>query len=252
MVKGLERFRDHFAAFKDRYVLIGGTACDLLMATAGLTFRATRDLDIVLCVESLDREFAEAFWAFVNAGGYERNEASTGATRFYRFQKPSDDSCPVMLELFSRQPDAIVIAGESELTPIPVDDEVSSLSAILLDAECYRWIHDGRIELEGVPVVRAEHLIPLKARAWTDLRTRRDSGSQVDRRSISKHKNDVFRLVQIIDPDARPDPPGRVRDDMKRFIEDVPAEPPDLKSLGIKGVSFEQSIDMLKTVYRLD
>ena len=49
-----------FHAFNDRYVLIGGTACDLLMSDAGLAFRATRDLDIVLCLEALDREFAEA------------------------------------------------------------------------------------------------------------------------------------------------------------------------------------------------
>lgn len=252
MVRGLERFRDHFAAFKDRYVLIGGTACDLLMTDAGLTFRATRDLDIVLCVEALDREFAEAFWAFVKAGGYEQREASTGEKQFYRFQKPRDGSYPAMLELFSRQPDAIEISGEGALTPIPIDDAVSSLSAILLDGDYYRWIHDGRVELDGVPVLRAERMIPLKARAWIDLRTRRDSGSQVDSKSISKHKNDVFRLVQIIDPEVRPDLPDQVRADMKRFIEDVSAEPPDLKALGIKGVSFERSIETLKSVFQID
>jgi len=31
MVKGLDLFRDHFRDFTDRYVLIGGTACDLVM-----------------------------------------------------------------------------------------------------------------------------------------------------------------------------------------------------------------------------
>ncbi len=33
MVKGLDLFRDHFRDFADRYVLIGGTACDLVMGT---------------------------------------------------------------------------------------------------------------------------------------------------------------------------------------------------------------------------
>lgn len=33
-------------------MLIGGTACYLAMAEAGLDFRVTRDLDIVLCVEA--------------------------------------------------------------------------------------------------------------------------------------------------------------------------------------------------------
>lgn len=31
MVRGLDLFREHFAAFKDRYVLIGGTASFLVL-----------------------------------------------------------------------------------------------------------------------------------------------------------------------------------------------------------------------------
>jgi hypothetical protein len=41
MVKGLEVFREHFRNFADRYVLIGGAACDIAMTGAGLPFRAT-------------------------------------------------------------------------------------------------------------------------------------------------------------------------------------------------------------------
>ena len=36
MVRGLDLFRAHFRDFADRYVLIGGTACDLVMDEAGL------------------------------------------------------------------------------------------------------------------------------------------------------------------------------------------------------------------------
>jgi len=48
MVNGLERFRKHFAPYTDQYILIGGTACTVIMQEAGLDFRATKDLDIVL------------------------------------------------------------------------------------------------------------------------------------------------------------------------------------------------------------
>ncbi len=75
MVRGMDLFREHFAGFEDRYVLIGGAACDLAMQDAGLDFRATKDLDIVLCVEALDAEFVEAFWAFVKRGGYKQQRA---------------------------------------------------------------------------------------------------------------------------------------------------------------------------------
>ena len=42
-----------------------GPACYLAMEEAGLDFRVTKDLDIVLCVEALDAEFVGAFWDFV-------------------------------------------------------------------------------------------------------------------------------------------------------------------------------------------
>ena len=68
MVKGLEVFREHFRNFADHDVLIGGTAGDIAMTGAGLPFRATKDLDIVLFVEALDGAFVRAFWEFVRAG----------------------------------------------------------------------------------------------------------------------------------------------------------------------------------------
>jgi len=97
MVRGLDLFREHFKDFTDRYVLIGGTACDLIMSDVGLQFRATKDLDIVLCIESVDPAFARAFWAFVKAGQYEIQETAEGKPRFYRFQKPADGNYPTML-----------------------------------------------------------------------------------------------------------------------------------------------------------
>ena len=51
MVAGIEKFREYFAAHEDQYAIIGGAACDLLFNAAGLDFRATKDIDMVLCVE---------------------------------------------------------------------------------------------------------------------------------------------------------------------------------------------------------
>ena len=103
MVRGLDIFQRWFAAYADQYVLIGGTAASLTMEDAGLTFRATKDLDIVLHVDALTPAFGDAFWKFVETGGYEiRQHSDTGQPMFYRFQKPSDDRYPAMLELFAR------------------------------------------------------------------------------------------------------------------------------------------------------
>lgn len=47
MIKGIESFREWFSGYEENYVVIGGTACDLLMSEAGESFRATRDIDMV-------------------------------------------------------------------------------------------------------------------------------------------------------------------------------------------------------------
>lgn len=76
VVTGIERFRDAMAAHDDEYVLIGGGACSLLFDDAGMPFRATKDLDIVILTEADGGSaFARDFWAFIQSGGYMRADA---------------------------------------------------------------------------------------------------------------------------------------------------------------------------------
>ena len=107
MVRGLDKFRDHFQGYEENYVLIGGTAGSLAMEEVGLEFRVTMDLDIVLCIEVLDADFVRVFWDFIRTGRYQNKQKSTGKSRFYRFYEPEDKDFPEMLELFSRIPDAL-------------------------------------------------------------------------------------------------------------------------------------------------
>ena len=53
MVKGLNIFTEYFRDFAGNYVVIGGTACDMLVSEEGLVPRATKDIDIILLVEAL-------------------------------------------------------------------------------------------------------------------------------------------------------------------------------------------------------
>jgi hypothetical protein len=251
MVKGLEVFRDHFRNYADRYVLIGGAACDIAMTDAGLAFRATKDLDIVLYVEALDAAFVRAFWEFVRLGGYEVQEKSTGEKQFYRFQKPTNEDYPFMLELFSRQPDVLEVADGSYLTPLPVDEDTSSLSAILLDDDYYGFILAGRQEIDGVPVVGVAQLIALKARAWLDLTERAGHGEQIDSKTIKKHKNDVFRLYQILDPASDPEAPEAVKKDIGEFVSRMRAEEVDLKALGLRTGTRDGILTEIARVYHL-
>ncbi|MFH1151455.1 MAG: hypothetical protein V1748_13375 [Actinomycetota bacterium] len=249
MVRGLAKFREQFRLHSSQYVLIGGAACDLHMEEAGLEFRATKDLDIVLSVEALDASFVRAFWAFVRAGGYQIQETTTGERRYYRFLRPEDEQYPYMLELFARRPDMLDLAEGAHITPVRLDEEISSLSAILLDDSYYAFLHSGIIIIQDMPVVDPEHLIPLKARAWLDLTRRKEAGEAIDAKSIAKHKNDVFRLYRVIAPDAETSIPKGIRDDMRAFLDAMVSEKVDLKNLGIKGQDPDSILAELRSMY---
>ena len=249
MVRGIEIFRQHFQEYTDQFVLIGGTACDLIMNEAGLPFRATKDLDIVLCIEVLDASFVNAFWEFVREGEYSIQQKESGEKQFYRFKDPGKPRFPYMLEIFSREPDVLQIPDGIHLTPIPMDEAVSSLSAILMDSAYYRFLHAGAKMLEGIPIVGPEHLIPLKAKAWLDLKERRKSDSTIGRRTVAKHKKDVFRLYRVLDPLIQLEIPEEIREDMSEFLEAMRGEDVDLKNLGIGHLSLEYILDELRTRY---
>lgn len=142
MVKGLDTFCEYFKDYKEQYVLIGGAACDIIFESNEANFRATRDLDMVLIVEALTPQFGEKFWEFIMDGKY-RNKATNGEKpQFYRFDKPEDESFPKMIELFCRTD--FTLKNAEGITPIHIDDEISSLSAILLNNNYY--IHSMEVK----------------------------------------------------------------------------------------------------------
>ena len=61
MVTGIERWKEYFNDYKDKYVLIGGAACNLLEEELDMNPRATKDLDLVLVVEALTPDFGARF-----------------------------------------------------------------------------------------------------------------------------------------------------------------------------------------------
>jgi hypothetical protein len=219
MVVGVDRFRAHFAGHEHQFVLIGGAACELIFDEVGLSFRATKDFDIVLIVEALDPAFSASFFEFIDAGGYEIRQRSEGERILYRFQKPSQPEYPAMLELFSRSPKGLAVAEGSQLTPIPIDEEAASLSAILLDSDYYEFLKAMVRTAGNLPVLDASAIIPFKARAWLDLSRRKEAGEKIDSRNVTKHRNDVARLAQLLRADATYELPPTVRNDMAEFLE---------------------------------
>ena len=251
MIRGIESFRDWFRGHEEQYAIIGGTACDLLMTENGVDFRATKDIDLVLIVEAVDTEFASRFWEYIAAAGYEHKNKSNGIPQFYRFTNPQSRDFPTMIELFSRKPDAIILPEDATLTPLPIGEDISSLSAILLNDDYYDFLKQGRVRVSEVTVLDTPYMIPFKAKAWLDLSQRKASGETVDSKNIRKHKNDVFRLAELLDQNQEPlsDIPAAVKNDMLTFLKRMVSEDVDLKQLGIKGKTKESILDQLRDIY---
>lgn len=246
MVRGIDIFQDYFSKYQNQYVLIGGAACDISFQENDAEFRATRDLDIVLIVEALTPEFGEKFWQFINDGGYQNRAKSSANPQFYRFDKPMNVSFPMMIELFSRAD--FILQQDSVVTPIRIDDDVSSLSAILLDDDYYETLLKGRRIVNGISILAPLYLIAFKAKAWLDLNDKKQKGHHVDSKDVKKHKNDVLRMATLLIPGDRCELPETVQSDMSLFIENLDVIPSDLKNLKIP-VKVDDLIRVLKETY---
>ena len=246
MVKGLDTFQKYFADYEEQYVLIGGAACDILFESNEVNFRATRDLDMVLIVEALTPEFGEKFWKFIVDGKYRNKATNGGNPQFYRFDKPEDDNFPKMIELFCRSD--FKLKDAKGITPIHIDDEVSSLSAILLNDDYYHFLLDGRTVTDGISILDAEHIIPLKMRAWLDLKSKKAEGIHVNARDIKKHRLDVFRLFQLVRENQRIPVPQSIMEDITRFIAQMRQEDIRLTDIGIRR-SKDSILDIYSQMY---
>jgi hypothetical protein len=254
MVRGLEIFRQHFKDFTDNYVIIGGTACDIIIDNIGLTPRATKDIDIILIIEALSPEFVAHFWEFVKQGDYDVREKSEEDRKYYRFQKPQVEEFPFQIELFSRIPDLLDLNEGTHLTPIPVDTEISSLSAILMDDDYYNFTIQHSQFNNGIHLANTEALIGLKAKAFLDYKTRKENGEKIDEKQLRKHKMDIFRLLLLLTPEDNFTIAESIKSDIANFVEVVKDDLPDkqiFKEMGAGNVDVKELFGMLISGFKL-
>ena len=255
MVRGFDIFKKYFEAYSDNYVIIGGTACDILIEDAGFTPRATKDIDIILIVEALSADFVKQFWQFVHEGNYERKEKSDDNRKYYRFIKPEKMDFPFQLELFARNPDLLDLDDGTHTTPIPVEDDLTSLSAILLDDAYYHYLIKHSELDNGIRLANNEALICLKAKAFLDISHRIAKGSTEDKKHIRKHKGDIFRLAVMLTAEDIFTLPEAIKIDMQAFANAIAEDMPDkqiFKYMGYEGVKPADVYSQIISSFQLD
>lgn len=252
---GLKKFTEAFKNFTDSYIVIGGAACEDYFEREGFAFRVTKDIDMILVVEAVKDEFIAHFWKFIKDGNYERNERSK-ERQYYRFINPEKEDFPVQIELFSRTPDVITAKKDARFTIIPADEDLSSLSAILMDEDYYRFTLEHCTTVDALNRADELALICLKAKAFLDLSQQKEKGIRIDSKTIKKHRSDVFRLAATLSGEAQIILPENIKKDMIAFMTIMEKDPPQtkdmLKAMGISMISTDQLIDQLKYSFELD
>lgn len=257
MVRGINKFKEFFAGFEGNYVIIGGTACEIHEENYAQIPRATKDIDIILVVEALSAEFVNKFWEFVKTANYEERNKGTNSVgeqrhEYYRFVKPQDADFPYQVELFSRNLGLLNFPNDARITPVPTTEDLSSLSAILMDDDYYHFTIEHSTLEEGVNIANIESLICLKSKAFLDLTEQKAKGEKVDSKHIAKHKKDVFRLAAMLAPSDKYSLPTSLRKDVESFCEAIKSDFPNadfLKAAGVRNVTGEQLLNQLRTSF---
>ncbi len=263
MVRGLDKFTHYFKGFQDTYILIGGAATDVWIEESGLRFRATKDLDVILVLEAVSQEFVRHFWKFIGEGKYEIQQKSNGKPKVYRFAKPKNMDFPSQIEIFSRKPDISGDFEKAHLAPIPLGEDLGSLSAILMNDKYYTFTQANSNTVEGLRLATTPALICLKARAFLDIKKRlekeewenNNEKSKLEK-DLKKHRNDIIRIALILTADDAIQLESPMREDIRECIEATKANPPDYKqlakNLGVSYIDPKKVFQQLHTCFRLD
>ena len=201
VVAGLEKFKEAMVGNEDNYVLIGGGACSILFDEAGAAFRATKDLDVVVITDGKQSSFGKAMWKLIREGGYNAGKRREGGCTYYRFSLPDGSpnvgTYPGEIELFSRHPDFVLEDESSHVAPLPFDDVVSSLSAIILDDKYYDFIR----ECEGLSRcanIAAASYHSSKCERTPGNNRLHGEGVHISEKVLRKHRADVVELSGLL------------------------------------------------------
>ena len=223
-MEGLDKFREAFKDFSDNYVIIGGTACDITMTGTEVHPRATHDIDMIIVVERMTPQYGERFWQFIREAGYrpEKSKAKEGESPKYEMYRFVDGNpgFPEMIELLSRHPDVLGEPKGLTIEPLPIDGELSGLSAIIMDDDYYRFTIEHSRLTDDIRHADSAALVALKARAYLNLIQDKQNGKHVNSKDIKKHRSDVLKNVVIMTEDEIP-APSSIVECVKEFVMSI-------------------------------
>ena len=172
IVSGIQQFERAFAAFSDSFIVIGGSACRAVLSDGPIQPRRTRDIDMVLVLENMGKDFINAFWKFIKEGGYKfaSRKYAEGEVKyvFYSFVG-GVEGYPSQIEILSKPVGGIGQPADYHIEYIETDEDYSHLSAIILDPDYYAYLTTHYVIREGIRYASPDSLICLKTLDPTEV-----------------------------------------------------------------------------------
>lgn len=250
MVNGFQRFIEYFKDYQDQFVIIGGYACTLHYVEKGMQFRQTHDLDIVLVIENMSSEFYRELWCYLKEGEYGAALHASIHHHYYRFETNKNMDYPKIIELLSRKAFDLDAHLSRHITPIHIDEDIRSLSAIVLDDEYYHLIRMNQVLIRGISVLSIEFIVILKIKAFLDLRELRVKGIDIKSSQVRKHRTDVMRivremvLVEVSDQLSIP-----VKNDIHNYVQIIQMDLKEKVNLGFDSSVVNRILNRISQVY---
>ncbi len=233
IVDGIDIFEKTFSKYKESFVIIGGAACRATLSEGRYTPRKTKDIDMVLVLEGLNKDFIDDFWSFIRAGNYKcaTRKDNEGRKKYvlYSFYD-SLPEYPAQIELLSRPVDGLGNPEEHNIEAIMMDD-ASYLSAIILESDYYSYLISHTEEKNGLRYASVDSLICLKALAYLNLREDKKNGIHVNDDDFKKHRRDVVMAAASLTVGEEFIVSQNIKDAITGFIEAVNTDDGVRKSL---------------------
>ncbi len=135
------------------------------------------------------------------------------------------------------------------ITDIPTDEDVSSLSAILLNEEYYDFTKNNSEIKEGIRLANEISLLCLKARAYISNKELKAKGANIQTDNIYKHRRDVLRLLTVLNPDTKIPIPDQIKTDLETFLGQLENEIEDVTGI-LKAMKVQTTPDEITKVLR--
>lgn len=224
IVSGIQQFERAFAAFSDSFIVIGGSACRAVLSDGPIQPRRTRDIDMVLVLENMGKDFINAFWKFIKEGGYKfaSRKYAEGEVKyvFYSFVG-GVEGYPSQIEILSKPVGGIGQPADYHIEYIETDEDYSHLSAIILDPDYYAYLTTHYVIREGIRYASPDSLICLKTLAYMNLSAEKAAGKQVNSDDLKKHRRDVMMAVASLDPTEVFEVSAHIKEVLISFVQAI-------------------------------